>query len=57
MEDLCFEWNEGAFKGKVIEFELNLELSVFEGGLLRPGNVDVPGGIRLISDDLVAPEI
>lgn len=45
MIDLCFEGDDGALEGEVIEFELQLELTSFEWGGLRACHEDAPDSV------------
>lgn len=53
MIDLCLEGDDGSFEGEIIEFELELELSLFEWGLLWSSDEDTPNSF-LFFDDFVA---
>lgn len=46
--------DNGSFKGEVIEFELDLELSSFEGWGFRTCDEDDPEVIFFFGDDVVA---
>ena len=54
MVDFSLEGNDWSLEGKVVQFELDLELPTLEWGLFRSSHEYTPQGI-LFLDDLVTP--